>query len=78
MNSLPPDHSLDKQIPVFTCKNCDVTAIPKLCWQTFANRTRHIRASCAECVGYLRFLPQSPDEAKAEAGVNPEYAGGTE
>jgi hypothetical protein len=44
------------------CRRCGATAF-RTAWQTFANGTRHVRADCAGCGTFARYLKQagSPD-----------------
>jgi hypothetical protein len=38
-------------------------------WQTFANGTRHVRATCLGCGAFVRWEPQTP-VVVAEADAN--------
>jgi hypothetical protein len=40
------------------CKN-DLLKLVPFVWQTFANGTRHVRADCASCKGFVRYLKQT-------------------
>jgi hypothetical protein len=37
------------------CAGCGATEI-RTWWQTFANGTKHVRAECARCGRFLRYL----------------------
>lgn len=45
-----------------TCRRCGGTAF-KTVWQQFSDGKRHVRADCASCGGFVRYLkqPESPD-----------------
>lgn len=50
------------------CKNCGAVGL-RLTWQTFANKTKHIRSDCSACGKFSHYVPQSP-EATVEADAN--------
>jgi len=43
------------------CRRCGLETFPRVEWQEFAGGKRHLRASCAACGGYIKFLPQTPE-----------------
>ncbi len=43
------------------CSACGVDVAPRVSWQQIAGGRRHIRAECPRCGGYLKFLPQTPE-----------------
>jgi hypothetical protein len=52
-----------REVPLgLKCPKCGGTEF-KTWWQTFANGTRHIRADCAACRAFVRYLkqPDSPE-----------------
>jgi hypothetical protein len=55
------------------CPQCGTTGLFRLCWQTFTNQTRHIRASCAACGAYHHYAEQTPENC-TEADRNPVYS----
>jgi hypothetical protein len=41
------------------CRNCGTSGAPRLTWQTCRNQRRHIRANCAKCGSFLRYVEQT-------------------
>ena len=44
-------------IPGISCKSCGHDRV-KTAWQTFSDGRTHLRADCASCGRFLRYLPQ--------------------
>lgn len=40
------------------CHHCGYDGEPDLGWQVFSNDTRHLRAECRRCFGYIQYLKQ--------------------
>jgi hypothetical protein len=53
-----------------TCPHCGPTRVVSE-WQTFADGSRHLRASCGRCRQFLRYLKQP--WAAGESAPNPQY-----
>lgn len=51
------------------CQHCEGATEWRLTWQTFANGTKHIRASCAKC-GRFGFYVEQTDVNVAETDSN--------
>lgn len=41
------------------CRSCGVEDGPELEWQTFSNKTLHLKASCRSCGRYIQYVPQN-------------------
>jgi predicted nucleic-acid-binding Zn-ribbon protein len=57
------------------CRRCDTTEV-LLCWQRFADGTRHIRVTCRRCGRFVRYAAQTSEnvacaDAAAADGVAP-------
>jgi hypothetical protein len=58
------------------CQHCGVTSVPRACWQTFNDGSKHIRATCTVCGGFLKYLSKTPG-AITEANHSAPYAEGS-
>lgn len=52
---------MNDRMPTLVCRSCGVDDEPELAWQTFANGTLHLRASCRSCGRYIQYVPQTPE-----------------
>jgi hypothetical protein len=46
---------------LLTCYRCGAADAPRLRWQTCSNGRRHLRADCAVCGAFLKWLAQTAD-----------------
>ena len=46
---------------VLACRRCGVELAPRVSWQNCVGGKRHLRANCAVCGGWIKFLAQTPE-----------------